>query len=93
MGSLKPPASTSTTSDLLYFALFTDASSSSDYIASDKFNGPSWRYHTILAVEGTILFWHLPGRTEKNHKKTSARIAGLRVEILTQDLRNTKKEC
>jgi hypothetical protein len=34
----------------------------------------------------------LLGGTEENHKK-SVRIVGLRAEILTRDLPNTKQEC
>jgi hypothetical protein len=32
-------------------------------------------------------------QTEENHEENSVRIAGLRAEILTRDLPNTKHEC
>jgi hypothetical protein len=35
---------------------------------------------------------HLPGGTEENHE-IPVWISGLRVEILTRDLLNTKQEC
>jgi hypothetical protein len=34
-----------------------------------------------------VLSWHFPGRTEKSHENP-VRIAGLRVEVSTQDFLN-----
>jgi hypothetical protein len=40
-------------------------------------------------VSGTVL--EFAWRTEENHEKFSVRIAGLRAEIWSQDLPNTKQ--
>jgi hypothetical protein len=35
----------------------------------------------VVVAYFKVLSWHLPGGTEKNHKKTSVRIAGLWAKI------------
>jgi hypothetical protein len=46
----------------------------------------------VVVYNGKILSQHLPEGTEGNHENP-IRIAGLRDEISTDDLLNTRQEC
>jgi hypothetical protein len=79
-----------------FFVVYRRFLCNSDYIASIK--GERWKMNWKRC--GTTLVWpslkvlsrYFPGRTEENHK-TSVRTAGIRAEIWTRDLPNTKLKC
>jgi hypothetical protein len=54
-------------------------------------NDESHRIWKKEVVEFKVRSRHFPSVTEKNHEK-SVRLAGLRVEILTRDLPNIKRD-
>jgi hypothetical protein len=49
-------------------------------------------WQETAVAQSKVLSRHLPAETAENHKN-SARIACLRAEIWTRDLRNTKQDC
>jgi hypothetical protein len=70
---------------LLVYGLFNDAVSSSDFCVEWRDYQRPWpnlRYYHVICFEEL-----------KKTTKTLVRVDGLRAEILTQDLPNTKQAC